>query len=68
MYTAKVKVLAKFALAHYEQGGHWAYECWGDEEYEDLLDEVAGDVEAAKIHLKRWWELMNERQAETRWE
>ena len=63
-----VKELKSYALAHYEEGGHRAYECWGDEEYEDLIEEVGGDVDVAKKHLRKWWEFVNEQQAETRWE
>lgn len=63
-----IQELKKFALAHYEEGGHWVYECYENEELEGTLMRAGGDVELAKEYLRTYWEMVNEQQAETRWE
>ncbi len=62
-----VKELEQFALAHYEQGGHWIVECWEAVDYECLLRENSNDVELAKEALKREWELTNEQERNCAW-
>lgn len=63
-----VKELERYALEHYEAGGHWVYECWVDEDYDSLLKAKGMDLKAAREYLQYYWELTNEQQAETRWE
>ncbi len=62
-----VKELEQFALAHYEQGGHWIVETWGSVDYECLLRENSNDVELAQAALKREWELTNEQERNCAW-
>jgi hypothetical protein len=63
----KVNALKQFALAHYDEGGHWIYECCSDADYVRVLDEFNGDVERAKRMLREDWEFTNERQQECAW-
>lgn len=51
-----VKVLKDFALANYEEGGHWVYECWGNEDYLQALTE-GGDLAGAMKVIKDHWEM-----------
>ena len=62
------KALEQFALAHYEEGGHWVYETHIAEDYQEYLDEAAGDVEKAKTLVRAHWELMLEMEANCRFE
>lgn len=55
-----VKALKEFALANYEQGGHWIYETYDDADYEAALAEAEGDLERAKEALKDTWTLFQE--------
>lgn len=55
-----VKALKEFALANYEQGGHWIYETYDDADYEAALAEAEGDLERAKAALKDTWTLYQE--------
>jgi hypothetical protein len=62
-----VQELEQFALAHYDQGGHWIVECWGSVDYECLLRENSNDVELAKEALKREWEITVAQERECAW-
>lgn len=63
----KINALKQFALAHYDEGGHWIYECTADADYVRVLEEFDGDVERAKQMLKEDWEFKNERERECAW-
>ena len=54
----KIQKLEAYALANYEQGGHWVYETHEKSDYQKTLDDVGGDIEAAKEKLRRYWELI----------
>jgi hypothetical protein len=62
MDDADIKDLEQFALDNYEEGGHWVYETYDRNDYIVTLFKADGDVEAAKRHLRQYWELMNEQQ------
>ena len=55
--------LEAYANSHYTDGGHWVVECFGRSDYQEVLDQVRGDIEAAKAVLKRHWELMVEQES-----
>lgn len=63
----KIAELIEFALENYQGGGHWVYECWGDEEYEQVLADCGGDVAKAKLAIERDWQLTNERAQDCSW-
>ena len=60
--TEKIQNLQEFALTNYENGGHWIVECWGVEDYEELLDEEGNSLVRARREMKRCWKMWNERQ------
>ena len=60
--------LEQFALAHYEAGGHWVVETHIAEDYQEYLDKAAGDIEKAKKLVREYWKLMNEMEANCRFE
>lgn len=62
-----VQALKQFALAHYEEGGHWVYETFDDSDYEQVLRSFSS-LEAAKADLKEHWEWINEREQECAFE
>jgi len=62
-----VQALKDFALAHYEEGGHWVFETHSTGDYEQVLRSHSS-VEDAKQDLKDYWESMNEREQECRYE
>ena len=62
-----VEALKKFALDHYEEGGHWVFETFGTGDYEEVLRSFA-TVDEAKADLKAYWDLMAEREADCRFE
>jgi hypothetical protein len=62
-----VEALKKFALDHYEEGGHWVYETHGTGDYELVLRSHKTLAEA-KADLRDYWECMNEREMECRFE
>jgi hypothetical protein len=62
-----VEALKKFALDHYDEGGHWIYETFGTGDYECVLRSFS-TLEEAKEDLKVSWELMVERETECRFE
>ena len=66
--TDDQKALEQYALDNYEEGGHWVYETHGNRDYQDLLDEVGGDLNKAKEQMRAYWKRMNERQRECAWE
>ena len=64
----KTEQLIAYATDCYEAGGHWIVECWDAADYNDLLEEVGGDVELAKAALKQQWELTNEQEQNCAWD
>ena len=62
------KALEQYALDNYEEGGHWVYETHGNRDYQDLLDEVGGDLSRAKEQMRAYWERMEERKNDCRFE
>lgn len=59
-----IEQLKQFALDNYEIGGHWIVECWDSADYNNVLDQCDGDVEAARRVMQRDWEFTNERARE----
>jgi hypothetical protein len=59
--------LEQFALDHYEAGGHWVVETYSKEDYADVLLKFK-TMQKAKKDLKQYWKLMNNRQADCRYE
>lgn len=57
-----VKQLEAYALAHYEQGGHWVYETHDVADYVEYLERAQGDVAAAKQLVREYWELICDRE------
>ena len=64
----KTEELIAYATENYEAGGHWIVECWSQADYEDLLNNLGGDVAEAKESLQAQWELINEQQQECSWD
>ena len=62
-----VATLEAFALTHYEEGGHWVYETYSREDYEEVLAEANWDLNVAIQRLKQYWELYNQRERECSW-
>ena len=62
--TEEMKALEQFALDNYEEGGHWVAETHEAADYQEFLDEAAGDLKKAKALVREYWEFMNMRQAE----
>jgi hypothetical protein len=62
-----IKELEQFALDHYEAGGHWVVETHSKEDYIEVLTK-AKTVAKAKKELKKYWKLINHRQADCRFE
>ena len=62
-----VKELEKFALAHYDQGGHWIVECWEAVDYECLLRECNNDLDLARQELEREWKITVAQERECAW-
>jgi hypothetical protein len=56
-----VAVLEKFAMDHYEAGGHWVVECFGADDYQGYLDQAQGDVGQAQVALQSYWQLVQDR-------
>jgi len=56
----EMKVLQQYALDNYEEGGHWVYETHEAREYQEYIDEAAGDIAKAKKLVREYWELMTE--------
>jgi len=56
------QALEAYALAHYEEGGHWVVECFSDADYARVLVEAGGDVAAARAALREHWERMVDRE------
>lgn len=59
-----MKALEQFALDNYEEGGHWVVETHVAEDYQEFLDKAGGNVAKAKKLVRKYWELMNSRQAD----
>ena len=64
----KTEELIAYATENYEAGGHWIVECWIQADYEDLLNNLGGDVAKAKGSLQAQWELINEQPQECSWD
>ena len=63
-----IEDLEAYASANYDKGGHWVFETFGRDDYQGVLDEAGGDLEAAKAILKDHWELMVEQEANCAWD
>jgi hypothetical protein len=68
------QALKQYALANYEQGGHWVFETWDHADYVELFERhhtgrttEAQAYKKAMTALRREWELTNELQSECRW-
>jgi hypothetical protein len=59
-----MKALEQFALDNYEEGGHWVVETHVAEDYQEFLDEAAGDMAKAKKLVREYWEFQNMLQRE----
>jgi hypothetical protein len=59
-----IDALKAYANTHYEAGGHWIAETYGQADYERALAEAGGDIEAAKAMLEKAWLFLVEREAE----
>jgi len=60
----KVAALEQYASDNYEVGGHWVYETYDREEYEDVLKRNGFDLAKAKADIKEHWELLVMRERE----
>jgi hypothetical protein len=49
------KELEAYAMSHYEAGGHWVVETYSNSDYQAVIDEAGGDIDAAKAALKKAW-------------
>ena len=58
-----IEQLKAFALAHYNEGGHWVYETHDDGDYEGMIV-ATGSLESAMASLKDYWELKQEQYEE----
>lgn len=47
--------LERYALDHYEAGGHWVAECFGAGDYQEYLDQAGGDLALAQAALQAYW-------------
>jgi len=47
--------LKEFVLDYYDQGGHWVYETYADQDYIDVLAKFDGDIDRACRYLKKQW-------------
>lgn len=56
----EIEILKQFALDNYEQGGHWVFETHEDCDYQEFLDEAAGDMAKAKKLVRENWEFQEE--------
>jgi len=67
MKTKSTAILAlqDFALAHYEHGGDWVYECFDTADYQEVLDYHRGNLDSAKSALKARWEHLHQMEQET---
>jgi hypothetical protein len=63
-----IKLLEQYALDNYEAGGHWVYECFGAEDYDQYLTEANGNLSAAMAALKDYWELVCDRERDCAWD
>lgn len=61
------KLLEQYACDNYEEGGHWVAETFGKDDYAQALTE-GGDIEGAKVVLRKYWELMVMRERECAYE
>ncbi len=59
-----MKALEQYAMDHYSEGGHWVFETYSDDDYQKVLDEAKGDIEAAKVEIKTQWLLLVAQEAE----
>jgi hypothetical protein len=64
---SKIQQLQQFAMDNYEAGGHWVVECWDAADYNQVLEDCGGDVEAASAAIQQQWELTNEQERNCAW-
>lgn len=61
-FGPEIKALQQFALAHYDEGGHWVVETYDPEDYALALlksgthDTIDRMLEAARNYLRCEWE------------
>jgi hypothetical protein len=68
MIDNSIAVLKAYALEHYDDGGHWIYECYDKGDYVNRLEESNFDVEKAKTLIHKEWELLEMQKRECAWE
>ena len=59
--------LYQYAVANYEDGGHWIAETYSVADYSELLAECGGNVNKAKQKLKTRWKLICEQERNCAW-
>ena len=59
-----MNTLEQYAMDHYSEGGHWVFETYSDDDYQKVLDEAKGDLEAAKAEIKARWLFLVEQETE----
>lgn len=59
--------MTKWCLENYEKGADTMVECWGNGDYEDLIERCDGNLEDAWDILKRLAGIYAERQADARY-
>lgn len=57
---AAINDLKDFAHDHYNEGGHWVFECFDAADYQEYLDDANGDLDQARVALREYWDLMEE--------
>lgn len=51
-----IKQLQDFALANYEDGGHWVYETFDCADYQQVLEDNKFNIEMCEAQLRHHWE------------
>lgn len=54
--TTAIKQLQDFALANYEDGGHWVYETFDCADYQQVLEDNKFNIEMCEAQLRHHWE------------
>ena len=52
----KLEKLKNYALVNYDNGGHWVFESFTPDDYQQVLDNNGGNLVKAKKELKEYWE------------
>lgn len=60
--------LYQYCVDHYEEGGHWIAETWDSADYQEVLDECAGNIAKAKAVIRSRWELICAQERNCAWE